>query len=255
MTRIGSLSLAAGVALGLLVSGTSRPAAAQDGELRKRIEALEANQKAILQQLQEIRAVLPSKPATSAASATTADVTIDGAPSRGRADAKVTVVEFSDFECPFCGRFTREVRGQLEREYVDTGKVRMVFRNFPLQQIHPHALHAAAAAECARIQGRFWEMHARLFANQQALADSDLLAHARAVGLDMPAFQGCVSAQAATRIERDLKEGGNAGITGTPTFFIGKLTSDGKVHVVQRIVGSQPYAAFKSALDAALAPS
>ena len=185
----------------------------------------------------------------------TIELAIDGAPSRGRADAKLTMVEFSDFQCPFCGRFTRETRGQLEREYVDTGKVRMVFRNFPLQNIHPNAIKAAEAAECAQRQSKFWEMHARLFANQQALADADLVRDAQAIGVDVPSFRQCFAGEAVTRIRMDLNEGARAGVTGTPTFFIGKPVKDGTIHVVQEIVGAQPYAAFKSALDAALAGS
>jgi protein-disulfide isomerase len=252
--KIFSLSISTGVVTALLLLGCA-PATGPDVETRKRIDALEAQQGEILKQLHNIRSMLPSTAAASPPAQqpqAVPDLALDGAAMRGRPDAKLTVVEFSDFECPFCGRFTREVRTQLEREYVDTGKIRMVFRNFPLRQIHPHALHAAAAAECARVQNRFWEMHARLFANQQALADSDLLAHARAVGLNVSSFQQCVSAQAPPRVERDLKEGGTAAITGTPTFFIGTMTKDGKVHVLQRIVGAQSYASFKTAIDALL---
>jgi protein-disulfide isomerase len=244
---------------GLLLALATSPLSAQDAETRQRLEALEATQRAILQQLQEIKALVQAKPAqpapAAAAPRANVDLAIEGAPTRGRADAAVTIVEFSDFECPFCGRFTRETRAQLERDYVDTGKVRMVFRHFPLANIHPHAMKAAQGAECARQQDKFWEMHAKLFANQQALTDTDLQAYARQAGLNDAAFQQCLAGGVPDRIRGDQAEGTRAGITGTPTFFLGRMTKDGKLHVLDRIVGAAPYATFKVRIDALLAGS
>lgn len=235
-------------------------------ELRQRIVALETSQKAMLKELQDIKTLLQSRPASPAPSAAPAapagaqaaappplniDLAIDSAAVRGKADAKVVVVEFSDFQCPFCGRFARETMGLLERDYVDTGKVRWVFRHFPIERLHPFALRASEAAECGRAQDKFWPMHTRLFANQQALGEADLVKTAQAAGLNMPAFQQCFASQliSPTRIRQDLADGTKAGITGTPAFFIGIPTKDGKVHALRKLIGAQAYPSFKTAID------
>ena len=114
-------------------------------------------------------------------------VATDGAPSRGKADARVTIVEFTDYQCPFCSRYVRETYPQLDKEYVQTGKVKYVLRDLPLEAIHPLAMKAAEAAHCAGEQGKYWEMHDRLFANQTELARTDLAKHAQALGLDAAA--------------------------------------------------------------------
>lgn len=123
------------------------------------------------------------------------------------------------------------------------------------ERLHPQAMGAAQAAECSLAQGKFWEVHTRLFANQQALGPADLVKVAQAAGADMPAFQKCLAAQAASpvKIRQDMEEGARAGISGTPTFFLGTLTKEGKVKVSRRLVGAQPYAAIKTAIDALLA--
>jgi protein-disulfide isomerase len=143
---------------------------------------------------------------------------------------------------------------QIEREYIQTGKVRYVVRDFPLPT-HRHAFKAAEAAHCAAEQGRFWEMHARLFEHQNALDVEALPQHAQALGLDLPRFQQCLQqGRYAEAIRRDLEEGRRAGVRGTPTFFLGVLEPDGARVKVQRvIVGAQPYAAFREALEALLA--
>ena len=231
--------------------------------VEQRLGAIEGELKALRQEVQQLVKTLQSRPAPQTAGAAAAapaappplpaTIRIGSAPALGRADAKVAIVEFSDFECPFCGRFNRDTFPQLKAEYIDTGKVRYVFRNFPLESIHPRAMKSAEAAECAHVQGKFWPMHDRLYANQQALADADLVAHAQALGLDMTPFQQCMAGQAVAKIRQDLDEGARGGITGTPGFFVGTTGPDGNLRVLRRIVGAQPYAAFKAALDALLA--
>ncbi len=260
------------VALALLavVPVAARPGqAGGDQDLQKRMAALEAGQKAILKELQEIKVLLQTRPplpapAPGAPPANAPmpnlggppnfDLEITGAPAKGRPDAKLVVVEFSDFECPFCGRYTRETMPQVERDYVDTGKIMYVFRHFPLERLHPLALRASEAAECANQQGKFWPMHLQLFANQKALGEADLGRSAQALGLNMPSFQQCMAVQLTSpaRIRQDQTEGARAGITGTPTFFIGTMTKAGKVHVLKRMVGAQPYPSFKTTLDTLL---
>jgi protein-disulfide isomerase len=168
-------------------------------------------------------------------------VDVSGAPAQGPADAKVTMVEFVDFECPFCGRYARDTLPQLRREYGD--RIRYVSRQFPLD-IHPNADRAALAAECAGEQGRYWPFHDVLFKHQEALGKPDLADYAREVGLDMGRYESCLRDPATdARVQHDIEDGRRYGVTGTPAFFI-----DGRL-----VSGAQPFAQFKSALDAALA--
>jgi protein-disulfide isomerase len=144
---------------------------------------------------------------------------------------------------------------QIQRDYIDTGKIRYAARDFPLESIHPQAFKAAEAAHCAGEQKQFWEMHTRLFANQRALGPGDLPAHAQALGLNVPAFESCLaSGRHAPRIRRDHAEGQKAGVTGTPSFFLGVIQPDGSTVKVARVLkGAQSYAAFKEAIDTLLA--
>ena len=145
---------------------------------------------------------------------------------------------------------------QIEREYIKTGKLKYVARDFPLEAIHKEAFKAAEAAHCAGEQGAYWEMHTRLFANQRALGTKDLPQHAQALGLNVPKFQQCLdSGKHAARIRKDLADGQQAGVTGTPGFFIGVTKpNDPTVKVLRVLKGAQPYASFKDAIDSLLSP-
>ena len=136
--------------------------------------------------------------------------------------------------------------------------MRYVFRDLPLVQIHPHAFKAAEAANCAREQGKFWEMHARLFENTRALAPAQLAAHAQALGLDAQKFSQCLdSGKYAAEVRGDMADAGAANVPGTPGFVVGlvnpKDPKDPRVRVFRVFTGAQPYAVFKSTIDAALA--
>lgn len=157
-------------------------------------------------------------------------------PSKGPAGAPVTMVVFSDFECPYCAR-SKEVIDQVVREYGD--RVRIVFRDFPLP-FHANAPKAAEAALCANEQGKFWEFHDHLFAHQDKLEPAALKEAARTLGLDGGAFDDCLDGGTMTAtVEKNLEAGREAGVTGTPAFFINGLPLE----------GAQPYEAFKQALD------
>lgn len=144
---------------------------------------------------------------------------------QGAAGAIVTLVEYGDYECPHCGRaypIVKEVQRRLGAQ------LRFVFRNFPLQEIHPHAGHAAEAAEAAGAQGRFWEMHDLIFEHQRALDDRHLFDYAAQLGLDEPRFQRDFASHAhAARVREDFLSGVRSGVNGTPTFFINGLRHDG----------------------------
>jgi protein-disulfide isomerase len=128
-----------------------------------------------------------------------------------------------------------------------------VVRDLPLESIHPNAFKAAEASHCAREQGKYWEMHDRLFANQRQLGRDDLTKHAQEIGLKMPAFEQCMaSAKYADAIKKDLAEATRLQVSGTPTFFIGVTGGNGEMKAT-RMVGAQPYAAFKAAIEKLLA--
>ena len=194
----------------------------------------------------------PSPPPRSVAETPSSEILLEiaDAPSRGAKEARLVLVEFSDYQCPFCARHVRQTVPEIEREYVRTGKVRYVFRDFPLEAIHPQAFRAAEAARCAGEQGKFWEMHDRLFAHQHALGPEDLIAHAEAVGLNVARFRRCLeSGRFAERIRRDLSEGRRAGVRGTPSFFLGFAEPGGKVRVMRILRGAHPYGAFRQVIE------
>ena len=247
-------------------------------EIKKEIEALKNGQTVLERDLLEIRNLLLQRelqaakdalqarpappapaqaptPAPAPAQAPTQVLNIDGSPFKGDTNAKVTLVEFTDYQCPFCGRHFRDTLPQIDTDYVKTGKVKYVLKEFPLEPIHPQAFKAAEAANCAGEQGKYWEMHDRLFSNQNGLAPEQLPGHAQALGLDAGKFKSCLdSAKYASRVRKNLVEAETAGATGTPTFFIG-LTDpkSSEIKPLKKIVGAQTYATFKDALDTLLA--
>jgi len=169
------------------------------------------------------------------------DVKAEGAPFKGKADAPVTIVEFSDFHCPFCKRVLPTLT-QIESRYGD--KVRLVFRDFPIDKLHPGARKGHEAARCANEQGRFWPYHDKLFANAPKASPKDLNTYAKEVGLDVAAFEQCFkSGKYRGAVQDDIEAGKKAGVTGTPAFFInGRL-----------IAGAQPLSAFTRVIDDELA--
>jgi protein-disulfide isomerase len=172
---------------------------------------------------------------------------------RGPRVAPVTLVEYGDYECPFCGQAYYVVK-DLERRAGNL--VRVVFRNFPLTSIHPHAEHAAEAAEAAVAQGRFWEMHDCLYENQHSLEDEDLLACATQVGLDVPQFvRDLEEGRCLSRVREDFLNGARSGVNGTPTFFINGVRHDGPWDLTSLMTAIEEAAAERSRSDSAGAQS
>ena len=224
-------------------------------DIKKEIEELKAGQQAIQRELQELKKLILARQPAAAEPPREIVLDINGAPSKGDRKARLVLVEYSDYQCPFCSRYVRDTFPLIERDYIKTGKLRYVFRDFPLESIHPNALIASEAAACAGEQGKYWEMHDRLFDNQGALASSDMSAHAQAVGLAPPDFQQCLaSGKYKEQIRKGMAEAMGLGVTGTPTFFIGLASpDDSKVKVVRALKGAAPYANFKEVLDSILA--
>lgn len=165
-------------------------------------------------------------------------------PIKGNGNAKVSIVEFSDFECPFCARFFSDTLLQLTKEYIDTGKAKLDYRHFPLS-FHPQAKPLAIASECANDQGKFWEMHDKIFTVNSGgqLASSNAETYkqwAAELGLNTTEFNSCLNGQKhAAIVDSDTKLGSELGVSGTPTFYING----------RQLVGAQPYAAFKAIID------
>ena len=222
--------------------------------MRTDLQRIKADLDLVKSQLGQVLRVLNQRPAPTRAIATQRiRASVADAPSLGRADAPVTIVEFSDYQCPFCQRFFATTLPALEKDYIEAGKVRYVFRDYPLDQLHPRARKAAEAAHCAGEQGKYWEMHDALFRNQSALDLPQLSEYARALGIDGPSFDACLSSgRNASRVSRGVSDGSAAGLQGTPSFVIGKTKNDNIVEGTP-IRGAQSIETFRQVIDRLLA--
>jgi protein-disulfide isomerase len=220
-------------------------------ERLKRIEdGLQELQKRVGELTSILRAILPPSPI---AEIKNVQVPTRGAV-KGSTSARIVVIEFSDFACPFCGRHAATVFRELERNYIDTGKIQYEFRHLPLEQIHPMARTLAEASECAADQGKFWQMHDRLFEHQKSLKAEDLVNHARSAGVDETRFRLCIANKdAVSRVDSDLAEARKFGLTSTPTFLVGEKGSDGTITVLKRISGAHPFQTFQATIEPLLA--
>lgn len=170
--------------------------------------------------------------------------------SMGSKSAPIIIIELSDFECPFCGEFERTVFPQIKKEYIDSGEVLWFFMEFPLTKIHPHSYKAAIAAECAKLQNKFWEYHDVLFAHQENLTVPDLKSYAANLGLDMPVFSRCLDGnETGFLIMEAFKQAHDAGISATPSFIVGKPGIGDTVSGF-KVVGVESLETFQKLIDA-----
>ena len=191
---------------------------------------------------------------TPALSNVTFDVAVAGAPSQGSSATNVVFLEFSDFQCPYCGRYQRDTYPRIVNDYVKTGKVRYVFRQLPLEGLHPNAMNAAVLPSCAAAQGKFWEVHDRLFAHQDQLEMPVLFTHATGLGMNEQTLRTCFDQrEPSSEIAVARGDAVRAGFTGTPGFLVGTVGADGVLHAIRRLYGAQPYSLFQSAIDDVLA--
>jgi len=182
-------------------------------------------------------------------------ISADDDPFFGNPDAPITIVEFSDFQCPFCARFHTQTLPSILEEYIDQGKVKLVFRDFPIQSIHPNALPASVAAECANDQGKFKDMHDTLFEKQSEwnkVETVDALSlfsqYASDMQLEQETFDSCLtSGKHISEIRKDLDDGRDYGVSGTPGFFVG----NDQIGYVE-LKGAQPFESFKKVIDSQL---
>lgn len=234
------------------ISAQCRAASANAQTSDEQLKTIAEQQKQIISSLAEIKQLLASvmrpapgpQPPEPPSALSTQDENF-----RGASDARVAIIEYADFECPYCGQYEREVYPQISKEYIQTGKVKYFFRDLPLP-MHPHAMIAARAARCAGEQGKYWEMHDSLFAKQNAIRDVDMPGRAQELGLDTAKFFECLSSDRYTEeIKQSAAEAQKMGINGTPTFFVGKVDPNGEVTNLKMIIGARPYDDFKSAID------
>lgn len=172
-------------------------------------------------------------------------------PVKGDPAARVVMIEFADFECPFCKKHVEDTLDRIHQELVATGKVQYGFRHLPLE-MHRSAIPAAQAAECAAGQGKFWEMHRYLFGHQSELAQGPWLRSADELGLSDAAFQACLRGTTSARIREDLAEAARVGAKATPTFLIGRRNEDREVRVIRKIQGAQPFEVYEAAVNEVL---
>ncbi|HII35919.1 MAG TPA: DsbA family protein [Nitrosopumilaceae archaeon] len=179
-------------------------------------------------------------------------VSLSDDPIKGDPNAPVTIVEFSDFQCPFCARFFAQTLPQIQQDYIDSGKVKLVFRDFPLESIHANARAASIAGECADDQKMFWQYHDKLFEGQTQWASlsandaaNTFQQYASELELNSENFNSCLNSQKySDEVNQDFQNGANYGVTGTPAFFIGN-DKDGYV----TLIGAKPYSAFQQVID------
>lgn len=210
--------------------------------------------RAIRQLLEKLAGPLDGRPAAGAPVSDQVKLAPFAGQAIGKADAPLTLVEFTDLQCPFCRQFHVTTYEQIKKEWIDTGKLRYISRDFPLDTIHPLAIPAAHASRCAGEQGKFWEMRHTILVNNASLKPGIFAAFAKDLKLDVAAFTACETAAPAkfrSEMQKDLADATAAGVTGTPAFVIGRATPNGIEGV--RVVGAQPYAVFDARLKELLA--
>ena len=247
---------------GLLALIMAMPAAAGTAsevrELKKEIETLQQGQEQIQNDLAEIKKLLKQGARTAPGQAAApapfepTDLLVGESAYLGSTDAPVTMFGYSDYQCPFCSRHATMVLPGLVKQYVDSGKLKIVMKEFPIESLHSRAFAASQATLCADAQGKYWEMHDLVFANQRAMTDDNFIAHSETLGLDATAFEACLTdEETSERIRAEILEGQGLGISGTPSFVVGLTDPEdsNKVHVTEYIRGAQPLPRFEGVIN------
>ena len=247
-----SFVLAVAMAFTLMFSAQGA-LADESSDLKGEIEALKKGQIQMKKDLAEIKKLIKAIPAGGRGKARAPfkpqDLAVEGAPFLGSADAPVTIVEFTDYQCPFCKRHAKGTMSQLVKEYVDAGKVKYILREFPLKSIHPQAYKLSQAALCAGDQGKYWEMHDRFFAGKKPTPKT-IDADVEALGLDSATFKECYdSGKYAKTVDKDIAEGSKLGVRGTPSFFFGKTAGASKIRATAMLRGAQGFPQFKKEIE------
>jgi protein-disulfide isomerase len=249
--------LAGALAGCLYTAAAAQPSRSQPADdlatLKNDVQLLKTQQQQILDGLNELKklAKVSNGPPLIKAPET---LSVAGEPFRGETQASVAIIEYADFECPFCRHFEHDTYPQIRDAYIKTGKVRYFYRDLPLP-FHEHSMPAARATRCAAEQGKLWEMHDSLFTDPASLNPRDIDSRAGKLGLDVTSLDACVASERfADVIRRSINEATDMQISGTPTFLIGTLGSHGEIVKVRNaVVGARPFETFKAAIDPLLA--
>ncbi len=230
-------------------------------QLRKEVEALKAQQATMQRDLDAIKQFLQQLLQRTGAiedPLLNKSISISGEPSKGSPKAKVTVVEVSDYHCPFCRRHAQTTQPQIDASFVNAGKIQYVFVHYPIAQLHPKASLAHEGAICAGEQGKYWEMHGRLFSEVPPRDPNQLvpqlLSHAQAIGMDVGKFRACVESGKYTKpVSESVARMEQLGVDSTPTFLVGLTPAPGQqMKIVKVVRGALPFSEFKSTIDGLL---
>jgi protein-disulfide isomerase len=226
------------------------PQAREMRQLQEEVHHLEAQQQQILDGLDELKKLVRGGGVGPPGVKAPEKVSVAGESFRGDAGASLAIIEYADFECPFCRRFEHDTLPQIRDAYIKTGKVKYFYRDFPLA-FHEHSMSAAQVARCAAEQGKFWEMHDSLFEEPAALGTADVERRAGTLGLDLGRLEACVSGgRPSGMIQKSVSEATQMQINGTPTFLIGTIAPNGDiVNVRETLVGAYPFEAFKAKIE------
>jgi len=249
------------IATSLLLFSFPAWSASTKQEVQKLSEQVEAMQKD-LAEIKKLIKEIKSAPAPRAAAAAPAFkeqvVSIGPSPYKGKADATVTLMEFSDYQCPFCARNYREVMPTLVKDYIDTGKLKFVMREMPIPSLHRNAMNASLAALCAGDQDKYWEMHNVMFEKQRELDADNLKTMAGNIGLESASFNECLDDKKHQKqVNTDIALGARLGVRGTPGFVLG-LTDPkdtGKANMSVYVKGAKSLDHFKAVIDSLLEES
>lgn len=245
----------AGVIAFVALFSLSPPIEQDVAALKREIDALKAQQAAMQKDLDAIKSFLqqllrqPEEPKL-----VDATLPIAGKPVKGASSARITLVEISDYHCPYCRRHMQSTQPQIDTEFINTGKLQYVFIDYPIEQLHPEAFKAHEAANCAGEQGKFWEMHAKLFA-QPTRDPAQLVTQAQELGLDGARLRACLDGgKYAKPVRESVARMEQLGINSTPTFLLGMTPAPGQPMKIAKVLkGAMPFAEFKKAIDGMLA--
>jgi protein-disulfide isomerase len=253
LTKLGTVALVAVLSL-------SPPLQDDVQSLRREIEALKAQQAAMKRDLDAIKSFLQQLLSRGQGEdpLVNKSISLTGEPSKGSTRAKVTVVEVSDYHCPFCRRHTQMTQPKIDEQFITNGKIQYVFVDYPIAGLHPRAATVHEGAMCAGEQNKFWEMHGRLFAEAPPRDPSQLvpqlLSHAQAVGLDLSKFRACIdNGKHSKAVAESVGRMEQLGVDSTPTFLLGLTPAPGQpMKIVKVIKGALPFEEFKSAIEGLL---
>ena len=244
-----SLSILALAVLGTVSAAASQPDKKDElATLKDQVAQLNAQQLQILASLDELKKMVkgPGQPELKPPPT----MSVAGELYKGEPAARVAIIEYADFQCPFCRRFESQVYPNIRDRYIQTGKLKYFHRDMPLV-FHQGAMPAARAVHCASEQGKFWEMHDSLLGDAASLTPADIDDRAGKLGMNVSELDKCISSDRfADIIQRGITEASTMQISGTPTFIIGTLDAQGNLMSVKKtVVGASPFEAFKAAID------